>query len=266
MPIGDSYNVTAKNVASRAFQKFFGTPDLHTHLRLRPVCAFFKRFACGFSQEKIEAIEPGCGVGANAFELMKISARCGRGFHYIGIDMNGLDIEKAQALCLRLNCKGALEFFQSDAAEGLKRTGSLKADIILFIDILEHVEDAKSLISEACQHLKEGGLFIVSVPTRRYPKIFGRNFHERIGHLREGYSMEELDELFAGSFKCRCIEHSYNTGLVGNIGCWLYYNVLGSTNNYFNFLKGLVLYPFIWLDLYNSPGTSCTLFAVYRKE
>lgn len=265
MPIGDSYQVTGKNIASRAFQKIFGTPDLHTHLRLRPVCAFFKKFACGFGGEKVEVIEPGCGGGANAFELMKISAKCRKGLHYIGVDTNGRDIEKARALCLRLNGMGTLEFYQSDAAEGLERTGNLKADIILFIDILEHVGDAKSLVGEALKHLKEDGLFVVSVPTDLYPKIFGRNFHEKIGHLRDGYSLEELDELFTGDFKCRRLEYSYNTGLIGNIGCWLYYNILGSTNNYFNFLKGLILYPFIWMDLYNSPRVSCTLFAVYRK-
>lgn len=265
MPIGDTYHIKGNNIASRIFQKLFGTPDLHTHLRLCPLIAFFGKSADDHKAGTIKVIEPGCGNGVNAFELVKAAGKRGKDMRYTGIDMNGQDIDKAKDLAAALDKEGLLDFRHGDAVEALRGMEEATADMILLIDIIEHVADAGELVVAAYDRLKVNGFLAVSVPTRLYPKVFGRKFHERIGHLKDGYSLEELDNLFK-DLNCSRIESVYNTGLFASIGCWLYYSVLNSTNNFFTFLKAIILYPFIWLDIYNSPRVSCTLFAVYRKK
>jgi hypothetical protein len=134
------------------------------------------------------------------------------------------------------------------------------------MDILEHVAEPQKMLEVADCFLKENGFFAVSVPTPNYPKIFSRKFHNRIGHLVDGYSIQQLDRLFIGSLGFNRILHSYNTGLLSNIGCWLYYNIFGACNKYLNFLNLIMLYPLLGADWYNSSAESCTLFAVYRKR
>lgn len=265
MPVGGIFYKVGKNAAVRIYYRIFGTPELHTHLRLRPVITFFKKFVRTSPLGQIGILEPGCGSGINAFELVKICGRTGKELHYTGFDLNGADIEKAKGLSGRIDKSGQIKFNNVDAVKGLKDSSGANADIILLIDIIEHVPDPGALIAQAHKCLKAGGLFMVSVPTPLYPKVFGRRFHKSIGHLKDGYLIEELDRLFTGALKCRRIETSYNTGMIANLGCRLFYNALGTDNKYLTFLKGLMLYPFIWLDLYNSAAVSCTLFAVYEK-
>lgn len=57
MPIGDDYSVTAKSAVSRAFLKFLLTPDLHNHIRLRPMIAFFRKFTPDRVAKTIEVFE-----------------------------------------------------------------------------------------------------------------------------------------------------------------------------------------------------------------
>lgn len=266
MPIGDSCSITAKNIASRIFLKFLGTPDLHTHIRLRPMITFFRKYIPGRAVKTMEVFEVGCGNGVNAFELAKIAKKYNMDLRYAGIDMDREVIEKAETAAKLLDKERALKFYCADALSVLEKNEGSDKDAILLIDILEHLNDVKKMADIAYSLLKREGLLVISVPTRIYPKVFGRRFHERIGHMVDGYSLEELDGIFSTYLGCRRVAFSYNTGLLSNIGCWLFYNIFDSANKYLYFLKGLLLYPSIFLDIYNSSVVSCTLFAVYRKE
>lgn len=86
-------------------------------------------------------------------------------------------------------------------------------DQIFLVDVIEHVQDDNRVLSEAGRTLREGGKVEISTPTPLYPKVFGRAFHERIGHVRDGYALDELTErLKAASF--RVSHEGQNTGLL----------------------------------------------------
>lgn len=265
MPIGKSYFMVSNNRAARLFHMAFGTPDLHTHIRLRPIVGFFKKYIHENSGRAIEILEPGCGNGVNAFEIEKIFGRSVGEVHYTGVDIDVNAINTAGNLCRRLGKDNMLTFRCEDAVEFLKNPDTPFADIILLSDIVEHVGKPEELISAAYRRLKNGGLLVVSVPTLLYSRFFGRKFHDRIGHMIDGYTLETLDGLFVRGFKCRRIFYRYNTGLISNAACWLYYNVLDTKNKWLLYIKSIILYPFIFMDFYNSSRVSCTLFAVYRK-
>ena len=97
------------------------------------------------------------------------------------------------------------------------------------------------------------------MPTPNYPKVFGEKFHKLIGHLIDGYKKSELDDLFA-KVNYENIYFEYNTGLIGNIGAYIYYHGIDKVKILLYFLT----LPFRIVDI-NSSKISSSLFAVYNR-
>jgi len=266
MAIGDSYCLIFQKLPQKFIYKFFGILDLHSHIRLKPLIHFFKEFfnKKNIKKEPIKILELGCGDGINAFEIYKIAKKRNVKLDYTGVDFSVEAINNADKIAHFLNNeKTKFSFLKQDAIDFLEKNQQSKYDFILLIDIIEHIPDPQKLIHLIRFCLTKESIVLVSVPTPLYPKIFGKKFHKKIGHLVNGYSIESLDELFYNE-GYEIINIRYNTGLFSNIGCWLYYNVLKFDNKYFHFFKHLVLLPFIFLDFFNNSKISCSLFASYK--
>jgi SAM-dependent methyltransferase len=73
-------------------------------------------------------------------------------------------------------------------------------DRVVFVDCLEHVRDDGRFVEEACRVLAPGGRLIINVPLRknswlrRVREAIGQT-DEAHGHLRPGYTVEELRAL-----------------------------------------------------------------------
>lgn len=74
--------------------------------------------------------------------------------------------------------------------------------------------------------LEPRGVLVISVPTPNYPKYFSREFAERIGHVRNGYTIEELRRLLEAS-GFRIMKWSCHTNFIASQLCrlWYYYNM-----------------------------------------
>ena len=131
------------------------------------------------------------------------------------------------------------------------------------MDIIEHIPDEAAFVRAVGENSAEDCVYFVSVPTKTYPKVFGRAYHEKVGHVREGYSVEELEALFNAA-GARFISHSYATGLVARIGCFAYYR-LNTGSNLLNAILGLFVLPFRYMDVGNSKDASCSLFGVFAR-
>jgi SAM-dependent methyltransferase len=95
-------------------------------------------------------------------------------------------------------------------------------DQVLAIDVLEHIEDDHGVIKLIADVLRPGGRLVVSVPSPRYPVVFGRRFHEHLGHVRDGYWAEELAaKLDAVGLLVE--QHRYYTGPWVSRACRLFY-------------------------------------------
>jgi len=266
MSIGNYHFIISKKKVTKLMCRLLGTLDLHTHIRLKPVIVFFQKYFSNYPDFQMRVLELGCGSGVNAFELYKIAKRVDVNLHYTGVDFSPREINVANIILRSFrNIKSKISFYQEDANKFLEKYEGPPFDIILLIDVIEHIENHQKLLYYSKTFLKDGGIFVVSVPTLLYPKIFGRNFASKIGHLVDGYSLLQIDELFK-NLCCERIMHKYNTGLFSNIGCWLYYNKLNFNNKYLDFLKSLILYPFKFIDFYNNSQLSCSLFAIYKKN
>ncbi len=256
MPIGSyTYHLTC-NPIKRVFRFTCGTLDLHSHLRLRPMLDYVTHLSTLRESGPIRVLELGCGCGINLFEL------AGRFPHLegLGYDLNHDAIAAATTVAARLFPQ-RLNFHEADAC--CANPGG-KFDIVLLIDFLEHVSDPKGLMQRVSEYIRVGGTVLVSVPTPRYPRVFGQEFHKAVGHLVDGYDLTTLNALAPTNLKL--LQYRYNTGFVTWAPCALFYRVLRRLpNSPSGSLLRLCTLPFAAFDFLNGPHHSCSLFAAYQK-
>lgn len=136
-------------------------------------------------------------------------------------------------------------------------------DAALLLDIIEHLEDEAPLLHALGQAIRPEGTLLISTPTPNFPRMFGREFHEAVGHVRDGYSVEDVRALLA-PFGFEVIQSSYYTRLPSALCCALYYRFLWKNK------LGLILSPFLnalsLLDgVWPWSAGSCSILVLARK-
>ncbi len=72
-------------------------------------------------------------------------------------------------------------------------------DAVLLMDVAEHEENDRELLCAVTKALKPDGVLYMSVPSRSFvafPPFITGALHRSWGHVRPGYTLEELTELF----------------------------------------------------------------------
>jgi SAM-dependent methyltransferase len=67
-------------------------------------------------------------------------------------------------------------------------------DQILLIDVLEHINDDSLVLENIKKLFHANSRLIISVPNVNYKHTFSEEFHDLVGHLRDGYSLDVLQE------------------------------------------------------------------------
>ncbi|MDQ3813177.1 MAG: class I SAM-dependent methyltransferase, partial [Armatimonadota bacterium] len=140
-----------------------------------------------------------------------------------------------------------------------------EVDCLLLMDVLEHVLDPADVLNQISRYLKKGGYVIMSVPTPLYPRVFGWRFHNEIGHLVQGYWLDELQQILPEEFSL--VTHQYHTGPLVWPACFLYYRYFRNIQNWpIRFAMETIVNPFRWLDLIKGKNMAASLFAIYQKQ
>ena len=75
-------------------------------------------------------------------------------------------------------------------------------DVVLCLDLLEHVKEGDALINEISRGLKKDGKVILTTPMQNgvsFPFLSKQKIetiNKSWGHIRKGYSLENIEELF----------------------------------------------------------------------
>jgi len=136
----------------------------------------------------LTVLEVGCGLGRYA----PIASGCRE---YLGIDLSDVAIEKAgKTYANRPN----MSFRRMDAAQ--LDLPDRYYDVVLSIEMIEHVHDPINVLQEAYRVLKPGGLFMVNSINRdslhmRMIRMLGhQEFVGTIEHIRE-FAFSEMKEI-----------------------------------------------------------------------
>ncbi|HXN46027.1 MAG TPA: class I SAM-dependent methyltransferase [Bryobacteraceae bacterium] len=255
MRTGSYAAVLEKSALKRLARRWLGTPDLHSHFRLAPLVRHAERLRPRGPVDSLAVLEFGCGDGVNLFELaarMPIRAT--------GYDLSEPAIQRARRIADALGIS-TVEFRHEDA------TGSnpdRRADLILLIDFLEHIPEPQAFLTRCDAWLKPGGQILISVPAPRYPRVFGRRFANAIGHLVDGYQIEDLAGMAPPGY--RLITWKYNTGVLASALCALHFRLLGRLR--MPLLARLLQVPGLLLsgaDWINGRRVSSSVFAAFEK-
>lgn len=219
MVIGSYEKCIMKTLKSKIITGLFGTADYHTHIRLRPIIKYAKK-----SKLSGKFLEIGCGTGVVAFELN----RRGCIKSYTGIDMNNKQINTAQKIKIALNTDNIV-FVRENAFDFLDKMNEKDWDYVILYDFLEHIPEPERFLEDLNKRIGNVKKYIVSVPTPKYPKVFGRQWHESIGHLVDGYNKIDIDRFFR-KINLKCEYFEYNTGLLGNVGAYIFYHTGGDSS------------------------------------
>lgn len=134
----------------------------------------WKKYFSSFFQPFVRGAvaEVGAGMGANVPYLINASVTS-----YVCIEPDSKLVsviaDKINSGELPKTCKSKQGFLESDAKD--------LYDTILYIDVLEHIEDDFGEVAKAAQALKPGGHLCVLVPAN--PKDY-TDFDKAIGHFR----------------------------------------------------------------------------------
>jgi SAM-dependent methyltransferase len=93
-----------------------------------------------------------------------------------------------------------------------------KFDLVLCVDVMEHIEEDVQVLTNYCNSLKTGGMLLISTPSN----MGGSDVHDDgetsfiEEHVREGYGIDEIEEkcLRAGFSK---VDARYSYGAPGKI-------------------------------------------------
>jgi glycosyltransferase involved in cell wall biosynthesis/SAM-dependent methyltransferase len=134
-------------------------------------------------------LEAGCGTGLGA-RLFRASGAA----HVLGLDYSEDALRRARAA----TADEAIEYRQWDLNRTPLPLPSEQFDVVVCMEVLEHVQEHAALIAEFRRVLVPGGRLILSVPDKNYEEACaGFNGYRNIYHVRVPDRVE-LKQLLAG--------------------------------------------------------------------
>jgi SAM-dependent methyltransferase len=124
------------------------------------VCRILRRYAPPHAR----ILDVGCGTGATTAALLRFG-------DVSGFDMGLAGLRHAQARGLSVAC---------GSAENLP-AGDASFDVVVALDVLEHLDDDRRALAEILRVLRPGGILLATVPAYAF---LWSSHDEALGHMR----------------------------------------------------------------------------------
>jgi SAM-dependent methyltransferase len=206
-PLGASKSLIDARWPFRLYRRVFGAEDMHSHYRWDAVSRYLDLRAGS-------TLEVGGGDGRISFEAVDR----GLSGDVLLTEFDPASVAEAKLVAARGHYDNVM-VTQMDLRQLSAERGF---DQVLAVDVLEHIDDDRLALAEIAAVLVPRGRLVVSVPTPRYPLVFGRAFHEHLGHVRDGYWLEDLTTKLEEA-GLRVESSHYYTGAWVSRACRLFY-------------------------------------------
>ena len=153
-----------------------------------------------------DVLEAGAGIGTNTRLLRNHHQR-----RWLCLEPDRQLLEQLKTGLERQPAQGLCELFRGTVAD---LTQEERFDAILYIDVLEHIEDDRSELARAAAHLKPGGCLVVLSPAHNW--LFSR-FDASIGHFRR-YTKSTLLAAAPHGLKLKRAVYLDSCGLGASLG------------------------------------------------
>jgi len=136
-----------------------------------------------------------------------------------------------------------------------------KFDTILYIDVIEHIEDDKAELRQAAEKLNEGGHLIVLVPAHQ--SLFSK-FDTAIGHFRR-YDKKMLAPIAPPSLQLKKIKYLDSMGLLASLANKYFLKQDYPTLDQIHFWNNLIIPISRVTDILTNYNLGKTLIGIWQK-
>jgi SAM-dependent methyltransferase len=249
-------------VLRKVFYGFLGILFLREWYVKREVRRIFRK-----NREPAEILDAGCGFGQYGYYCVKRFSQS----RVLGLEISESLADDGN----RFAQKAGLERLRVEQADITKLDFLDRFDLILNVDVLEHIEQDVELLRRFGLALKTDGCLILSTPTVYRRKKEDSAFVDE--HVRDGYSDEDIGQkMKEAGFEIQKITYGYSTwgdlswrlGIRNTMTC-LSHGILGKI---FGLLYFVVISPLVFLlmgmDYFwkNARGTGMVVVAGKRLD
>ena len=184
-------------------------------------------------------LDAGSGFGQYTWRMSRMNSQ----WKFKAIDINSEQIEDCNSFFRKTGLADRVTFQTGDLT---KLNDINRYNIILSVDVMEHIEEDVLVFTNFCNSLKAGGILLISTPSDKGGSDVHNDHEESFidEHVRDGYSIKDITEkLTRAGFSS--VEAGYTYGKPGNIS-WrlsMKYPIKMLNISYFFFL----ILPFYYL-------------------
>ncbi len=217
--------------------KIFGVPEIGFQLRAK----YYQKAMKLVSADPKHILDIGSGIGSYVFDLSKRFPHA----MVTGWEIDNFKLMSSRRLSQEFGAKNVN--FQYGDIERSVRTAQ-KYDLIITIDVLEHIQNYRQALKHIYAILAPGGYVYIHTPQEKQRRFFATLqswSHE--DHVREGFNPHDfLQELSRLGF--RVVSTDYTFGNVGAFA-WEVDHLLLSYNRYLTAIFYPALYAICLMDL-----------------
>jgi SAM-dependent methyltransferase len=238
-------------------------------LRTWHVKKALRKIARHFHDER-NVLDAGSGFGQYTWRM----SRMNKLWKIKAVDINKEQIDDCNAFFSKAGLSDRVSFSCADLTTVIDPDSY---DLILSVDVMEHIEEDRLVFQNFCKSLKKNGIVLISTPSDKGGSdVHGENEESFIDeHVRDGYGIIDITEKLSQAGFSN-IEAQYTYGIPGNIS-WrlsMKYPVKMLNISYFFFL----ILPFYYLifspvsiilnifDLFLTHKTGTGLLVTARKQ
>lgn len=226
------------------------------------------------SNQNLNILDAGSGFGQYDYFMSSL----GKNWSITGVDVKDEQIADCNQFFTKIKRNERVKFQLGDLTQFINQEAY---DIILSVDVMEHILEDELVFANFFQSIKKGGSLIISTPSDQGGSDAHHHDHEEDGvhgfideHVRDGYNAEDIREkLSKAGFTS--IKTAYTYGKAGSISWRLSMKypiqMLNASKAFFIIipLYYLITYPLAyvlnWLDVSKTHKTGTGLMVVAKK-